>query len=293
MAPIAHSEFWLWVNSWLQAEVRIESAVLFGSSVRSVGSESGGGAISDFDLHIISACPAELESIDWGGLSGSRGFVFKAARPATGGVRKVTVIFESGQIDLVLVSRKQMKLARLAVWLGLHRRSTKLAAALNEMATCLHSGYRFVKGIGCWGPWYAWVASHMPGVRLMPDEIRRLADSTLTDALWVLQKLERGELIAAQHLLHRSLVETNLRLMREVRLRRCDPLESFGLGRKIESWATAEELTWVRTSSPLERVALAGACRGAVLALQCLMAKLDPSWMIPVRMAMALRLRAE
>lgn len=286
-------EFWRWVEHWVQAEERIESAVLFGSSATRVAGQPAVNAVSDFDLHIISAQPAELEATDWRTVPGSAGFVFRTVRPATGGVRKMTVIFESGQIDLVIVPERQMQAACWAVRLGWHRRSAKLAVALNEMATCLHSGYRFVKGERRWGGWYARVANEMPGVRLSPGEIRRLADNALTDALWILQKLGNAELIAAQHLLHRSLVETNLRLIRETRLRRGDPLRSFGLGRRIETWATAEELTWVRTSARLEQGELTGACRAALTGLRRLMAQLEPTWAIPPEMAAALRLRAE
>ncbi len=293
MSNVGNAEFWHWIEAWLLAEARIESAVLFGSSAVPTPHEAPTSVMSDFDLHIISRRPAELESVDWRGISGQAGFVFQTTRPATGGVRKVTAIFEPGQIDLVIVPRHMMRIVCWAIRCRWHLRSTKVAMALNEMATCLHSGYRFVKGEHLWGTWYARVANEMPGVRMTSAEVFRLADNALADGLWILQKLENGELIAAQHLLHRSLVEINLRLIRETRLRQGVKLRSFGLGRRIETWAAPDELQGVGVSAGRKREDLAVATREAIAGTRRLMMQLEPSWRIPPGMSALLRLGAE
>lgn len=153
--------------------------------------------------------------------------------------------------------------------------------ALNEIATCLQSGYRFLKGEKEWGAFYARVVAEMPGVRLADVEVAGLAGVFLCDLCWVFQKLERGELSAAQHLLHRSLAETNFRLVRELRLRRGQPVLSFGLGRRVEAILAPGELAWVQVDARLEREELGRAAWTAFKGLRGLMGELVPGWRVP------------
>jgi hypothetical protein len=272
------------IRAWLDAEQSVKSAVLFGSSARQADAPGSAGDRSDFDLHVVTTAAARLEHVDWPGVFPREKFCLQVVRPATGGVRKVTVVFASGGIDLVLVPAARLKLIRRAMERGLHRRQPLLRVALNEMATCLHSGYRFLKGEKVWGPFYARVAGEMPGVRLADAEAAGLADVFLCDLWWVLQKLERGELSAAQHLVHRSLAETNFRLVRELRLRRGQPLPSFGLGRRVETLLSPEELTWVRVDARLRRKNLGRAAWSAFAGLKALMRRLVPAWQVPAGM---------
>jgi len=121
---------------------------------------------------------------------------------------------------------------------------------------------------------YARVATEMPGVRLGDAEARMLADAAVADWLWIQHKLARGELSAAQHVLHRSLAETNFRLLRELRLRRGQPLPSFGLGRHVERLLGPEELAWVRVDARCEAEALWSATERAAEGLRALMTEL-------------------
>ena len=184
----------------------------------------------------------------------------------------------NGQIDLVLVPARQLQLVRLAVRCGLHRHSRILQVALNEIATCLNSGFQFIKGEKDWGGFYSWIVDEMPGVRVNDDEAKALADGFLCDLLWVFQKLERGEFSAAQFVLHRSLAETNFRLLRELRLRRGQSLPSFGLGRRVESLLTPSELKWVKVNARLNADELRGAAGRALVGLRALMAEIVPTW---------------
>ena len=269
------------VMGWLQREPAVHAAILFGSSVRGDDQAPADGW-SDLDLHVVTTAASRLERVDWPReLSGQR-FCLQVARPATGGVRKVTALFAAGQIDLVLVPARQLRLARLAMYCGLHKRSKTLRGAFNEIATCLNSGHRFLKGEKAWGPFYERIVMEMPGVRVSDDEARTLAEVFLCDFLWVLQKLERGELAAAQLVLHRSLVETNFRLIRELRLRRGQPLPSFGLGRRLEMLLPPEELLWVKVDARLEYGELRGAACQLFVGLKALMAEVVPAWRIPL-----------
>jgi len=269
------------VENWVASETAIRSAVVFGSSA-ATGSVAPVDNWSDLDLHVTTTAPAELERVDWARVLPGQGYRLQAVRPATGGVRKVTAVFAAGQIDLVIVPLGQLRLARLGLALGLQRYHDRLRVALDEIHTCLRGGYQFLKGEPEWGAFYARVAAEMPGVRLGDAAARALADVAVADWLWIQHKLARGELIAAQHVLHRSLAETNFRLLRELRLRRGQPLPSFGLGRHVERLLSPTELAWVRIDARCEAEALWSATERAAEGLRALMAELvGDTWRWP------------
>ena len=269
------------VVAWLESESAIKAAILFGSSVRASSGTDRPDNWADIDLHIITTSACSLESVNWSRVLPREKFCLQIVRPATGGVRKVTVLFASGQIDLVLVPASQIYLARIAMWLGLHRRSYRLLVALNEVHTCLQSGYRFLKGEKAWGAFYSRIMTELPGVRLSDREVFNLAAVFLCELLLVLKKLERGELAAAQYALHRSLAETNFRLIRELRLRRGQPLPSFGLARHVETSLSASELAWVEIDARLDREGLRRATLRSFTGLKALMEQLVPEWSVP------------
>jgi hypothetical protein len=265
------------VTRWLTETRAIESAVLFGSQANS-RDEALRRTAWDIDLHVISSCPRELERVDWSRAFPDSGFQFHAARPATGGVRKVTVVFAAGQIDLVIVPRLYATAGNIILRTKLYRRLPAAIIALNEMATCLHTGFRFLKGEAKWGRFYANVARQMPGVRLEDSEACRLADAFVADFVWVRQKIDSGELIAAQHVLHRQMSETNLRLFRELQFRRNRPPNSFGLGRRVETYATAAERGFLGVNATLEGAQLIVAANKSYVGLKALMAEIVPVW---------------
>ena len=203
-------------------------------------------------------------------------------RPATGGVRKLTVLYAGGETDLVLVRASQMRLASIAMRLGLHRRVRSVAHALNTFATIMDGGYRFLKGERTWGPLYARVVAEMAGYRIGDDEARQFADSFLCDLLWVLQKLERGELVAAQRILHRALHETNVVLLHELRMRRGDV--TYQQARRVEQLVTPAQLSTVQVSARLDHAEIAAAAWRAREGLDELMRELVPAWGAPAPM---------
>lgn len=275
------------VTAWLARESTVQSAVLFGSTARRA-KKTHADAWSDFDLHIVTNAPRRMERLDWQKILPHHGFALQVARPATGGVRKVTALFAAGQLDLVLVPAAKMKSLRAAVGRGRHWHSRSMQIGLNEMATCLAGGYRFLKGEKEWGIFYARIAREMPGVRVSDAAAAALADIFLCELLWVLQKLSRGELAAAQHVLHRSLAEANFRLVREVQLRRGKSLGSFGLGRRAETSLARAELAAVRVNARLDRGELTKAAWGALAGLRHLMRELVPAWGVPPPMQVLL-----
>ncbi len=273
------------VTTWLETEPAVQSAVLFGSSARREKDQSPADARADVDLHVVTTAPDRLMSIDWSRALPDQRFCLQVVRPATGGVRKVTVLFAAGEIDLVLVPAGQMRLAKLGMSCGLHHRMPRLRTALDEMATCLRTGYRFLKGEKTWGTFYARVEKEMPGVRLDDRAVCNLADIFLCNLLWLGQKLERGELAAAQLMLHAQLAETNFRLLRELRLRQGLPQPSFGLARRVEALLTPNELAKVQVDARLEREQLRHAAAHSLEGLVTLTRDLVPGWQVPVGVA--------
>lgn len=261
----------------------VRSAVLFGSAAASrFRPELGRKRAADFDFHVVTSSPDALEALDWKTEFGRLGYSLHICRKATGGVRKLTIVCTEGQIDIVLVPHFAMRLASLAILFDLQRRFAPIRLALNEMATCLHSGYTFIKGESVWGELYTNV-SQLPGIRLSNMEIQKMADAFLIDALWVLQKINAGELVAAQHVLHCKLVETNLRLWRELRLRKGYSFSSFGLGRRAEQIATSDEQACFSLTC-----AEGGDLRLSAFAMlqgvRTLMSRLNPEWSVPTSM---------
>jgi predicted nucleotidyltransferase len=280
------------VMTWLTRETAVKAAVLFGSSARPASALEAVDIRSDVDLHIVTTAAARLEHLDWSRELAGLNLCHQTVRPATAGVRKVTALFVEGEVDLILVPAARLHLIRLAVRLGWHRKSATLRYTLNEIATCLRSGYRFLKGEDSWGNFYSWIVAEMPGTRLDDREAAGLADVFLCDLSWVLQKLERGELVAAQHLLHRSLAETNLRLMREWRLRRGLPLPSFGLGRRAESLYSPEDLRLVQIDARLDAAELRQAAWQAFESVVTIMLAMVPGWKVPAEMHRLLSAKA-
>lgn len=266
------------LEQWCQRETAVCSAVLFGSQARERNHTSAADSWSDIDLHIITSAATRIEKADWSHLLPDQHFCLQVARPATGGVRKLTVLFAEGEADLVLVPAAKFRLAALAMTLGLHRKFPRVRDPLNRLATIMSGGYRFLKGENRWGRFYSRIVAEMEGYRLDDDEVRRLAEVFLCDLLWVLQKLERGELIAAQRAIHASLIETNVQLLHEARLRRWQP--TFQQARRLERIVSSAELATVRVSARHETDELRRAAWSAYDGLKILMGELLPHWKV-------------
>lgn len=280
-------------QSWLETESTVKSVVLFGSSARREAKDTLTDSWSDYDLHVISSDVERLETIDWTKVFPAMSFVFRTIRPATGGVRKSTLFFQRGQVDLVVLPLARMKLARFAFSAGFYPRLRALKLGLDEICTCIQPGYRFLKGEKSWGPFYDRVLKNTTGVRIEERELRQRADVATADLLWILQKIQRGELLAAQHMLHRSLAETNFALVREYRIRIGQRLPSFGLARRAETQLKAEEIKWVRIEAELNADALRNAAWQSHAGLKGLMAQLVPGWSVSSEMEGLLSAYAE
>ncbi len=269
------------VLAWLAREPAVESAALFGSSAKPTAAAASSYFCTDIDLHVVSPTPVRLYNADWQAVFPNQRFCCHANQTATGGTHKITIVFDDGLIDIVVVSRRQMQLARWAMRLRLYRNIGFVRTGLNELSTTLRAGYRFLKGQERWGELYARVEKELPGVRLADSEACALADGFLVTLVIAFRWLERGELSAVQYALHRHLAETNFRLMRELQLRREWLLPSFGLARRVEFLLPARELSWIQVSARLAHDELLRALWSSFVGVRNLMAQLVPSWGIP------------
>lgn len=267
------------LDRWLQSDPGVHAAVLFGSQVREKNNAAAADGWSDVDLHVITSTADRLETMDWGLILPDHRLSLQVVRPASGGVRKVTLLLERGEADLVLVPSAKLRLAALAMALGWHRRIGFLSAALNNLSTIMGGGYRFLKGEKSWGRFYARVVGEMPGYRLNDAEVRQLADVALCDLLWVLQKLERGELVASQRILHRCALETNVVLLHELRMRRGEA--TFQQARRVEKLVSTDQLAALQVSARLDAKELNVATWRVLAGLKVLMAELVPGWKMP------------
>lgn len=273
------------VQNWIDRDPSIISVALFGSSAGDLRPDKIQDEWSDFDLHIVSTNPGRMENIDWSQTLPDQQFCVQSVRPASGGVRKVTAVFAEGQLDLVVVPRLSMVLAKWGYALGLHRYNRRLAGALVGMRSCLRSGYRMLKGGARWGGFYERVYSEVSEIRLADCELVAIAEVSLVDQLWIMQKLHRGEIVAAQHQLHSSVADINLQILRELRLRRKLSVPSFGLGRHVERLLPLQELGWVRIDARCDPGELHRAVMQANAGLVALMHELVPSWKPPASIA--------
>jgi hypothetical protein len=239
---------------WVDREPSIRAVTLFGTQAQ--GRAAAG---SDFDLQIVTAQPVRFEDRRWTSAIPAWSVRAYAVRDATGGARKVTLLLEGAEFDLVIVPAWSLSVARLLVRGGFHRRVPTLARALEPLAVVLRPAHQVLRGGPGWERFYARVVGEVPDPRLDRAAVLALAETAYVDLHWILGKVERGELIAAQRWLHRTPVEVNLRLLTESRRRRgLDPVFD---GRRAESLLEPEELAEIRINAALEPAAITAAVR--------------------------------
>lgn len=247
------------IAKWAAGEPSVEALVLMGSRVRaSEDTVWRPDPQSDWDFQIFTTRPAMFEQSDWLRGLGVEIKAYAVRRTAIGSVPKIAVLFEGGEADLVIVPAGPWRRARRLTFFGLHRFSARLRAQLRDLAVVIRPGWKFLKGQEVWEPFYRRVVAEIDDPRLSDAAVRNLAESFVCDMVWTLRKIERGEFLAAQRMLHRSLVETNIRLLHELKLRRQE--RSFPEARRAERVLAAHELELIATSA----VPAAGSLRTAV-----------------------------
>jgi hypothetical protein len=240
------------------AEPSITGLIMFGSQARRP--EAGwwlADAESDWDFQVITRKPIVLFAPDWLKKEGLEPLVYAVRRATFGGVPKIGAIFPDGEVDFVVLPHGKLKLLRILTKLGFHRRSEMVRRNAQDLAMVMRSGRKFLKDDNGWERFYERLVNAVPDPRLNDSQVRTLAAGFVFDHTWIKRKIARGEFVAAQRMLHQSLIETNFRLLHELRLRRGQ--KSFREVRRVEQIASAEELEKIAIETAANKQALQAA----------------------------------
>ncbi|HRE80210.1 MAG TPA: nucleotidyltransferase domain-containing protein [Opitutaceae bacterium] len=245
------------LRSKIAGEPPISAALLFGSRARGQASPS-----SDVDLQVVVREPARVASREWLSCGGQFDLVLFSQRRATGGATKVTALYSSGIVDLVLPRYPSLVLARLLVKAGAHRRWKSFHEQLQALSIIIRPGFQVLKGGSVWESFYRRVAEEVVPARIDDTEALERAQRCYLDAYWAYRKARDGELLAAQRWLHRVPFETNVDLLNELRLRQ--GLRPCYDARRSETQLSADELRFIRLETTLDPETLCGAALTAV-----------------------------
>lgn len=228
--------------NWAKAEPSVHALVLIGSRERAARDKIWrADEHSDWDFHVITSRPGMFFDSAWTRqLPGMSLRVYAPRVARIGGVPKVNVIFDGAEADFVVLPLRPFDVLRKRSDSAVARRVPSNYQRLQELAVVVRPGWRFLKGARKWEPLYRRAVRHVADPRISDAAACRLADAFACDYVSLQRKIARGELIAAQRLLHRDLVEINFRLLHEIKLRRGE--RSFPEVRRVERIATKEEL---------------------------------------------------
>lgn len=268
-------------GDWVVRSRAIQAALIFGSRARGLDSCARMDSYSDVDFQVVTYQPSIFAESTWVPIIDTSGILTYVYRSASGGVSKATILLKSGiEVDVVVVPAIRLHIARIAVKYGLHHRIPVIAASLDEMATVMSGGYRMLKGGRQWEKFYSAVVSEIRGARLTDCDVCKIADEFVCDFRWISKKVMRGELIAAQRVLHASLLEKNYRILHELRLRRS--LTSFRDARRIEILLPPDDLEMISIGSTLRSDDLQVSARKAAQAMRVLVAEIvGDRWIWP------------
>lgn len=228
---------------------------------------------SDWDFQIITSKPEMFANGDWTReLKGAKLLVYSARVARIGGVPKINAIFDGVEVDFVVVPLELFKKMKRIVSRGLHRQEGEGRQFIQNLAVVIRPGWRFLKGAEHGEALYRQVIAEVTDPRLSDDVARQLADGFVCDLVWTRRKIERGELNAAQRMLHRELAEINFRLLHELRLR--EGKRSFPEARRIELLNDAAGINAVSVSARLESGELTVAVKKSAATLRKLMKSL-------------------
>ncbi len=269
--------------AWAAGDPAVSGLVLIGSRQREAGDAVWrADAQSDWDFQLITSRPGIFAQREWTrGLGGIRVLAYAPRTAAIGGVPKINLLYEGGEADFVIIPARAARLTRILMALGRHRGPGRLRRQLQDLAIVIRPGWRFLKDTGRWDRFYRRVVAEVPDPRIGDELAHRLADGFVCDYVWTLRKLARGELLAAQRMLHRELAEANFRLLHEVRLRRGE--RTFPEARRLERIGRPAEVAGVTVEARLEPASLQAAVEKSAATCRELMAALvGDAWRWPL-----------
>ena len=140
--------------AWANRERSVSGLVLIGSQAREPSDVVWrADAQSDWDFQIIADRPRMFADSAW--TRELAGITLRAYAPRmtrVGRVPKVNALFTGSEADFVILPFRAMRLMKLLVTLGLHRREGWIRRSLQDLAIVIRPGWRFLKGAERWGP---------------------------------------------------------------------------------------------------------------------------------------------
>jgi hypothetical protein len=265
---------------WARGEASVGALIMIGSRVRTPTGPLAADGHSDWDFQVITSTPGAFSRREWVHQLGLGGSVIYASRTGRlGSATKVTVVLEVGELDLVVIPERRLRLAKYLVYLGLGRRMDVVKRSLTDLALVLRPGYQILKGEPAWGSFLKTVVSDFPPLRMSNREICAEAEAYVCDWLSTRHKIERGEFLAAQRWLHHQLAETNFRLLHELRQRR----EQLTLpdARRLESLMESPALVTV-CAVPTRDSLLAATEKSAATLRELMQSLVGDAWRWPL-----------
>jgi len=195
-------------------------------------------------------------------------------------VKKVTAVFEEGELDLVIIPYRQFRMVALIVRLGLMNFFPKSSSSLRNLAAVWKGGVVVLKGDFRVTLLIDAMKAKINSGRLDDEEVCALANGFVCDYVSAKRKLARGEILAAQRWLHFHLAEVNFQLLHEWRQRR--GLLSFPDARRTESLLSKREMKLVEVKAIPNEISVSMALEECASACVELMGKLVGSkWSWP------------
>jgi hypothetical protein len=204
---------------WAHTKPEICLVALIGSRARSTSTPLGADEYSDWDFHVATTDVAAFAESNWLKELKLDPLTYVERGGRLGDTRKVTAIFDEGEIDWVVLPASQFRGLVAPVMNSLHNASSPTREAIAHLAAVLEGGYRILKGADEFAEFYRSAAALAIRSRLSTEALKTLADGFVCDYVSTLRKIQRGEYLAARRWLHVNLMETVFKLLHESRLR--------------------------------------------------------------------------
>lgn len=220
------------IIAWAAGDAAIQLLVLIGSRTRAAESPVGADVHADWDFQIATSEPGRFADGAWLAALGLPPLAYVLRPGRLGSALKASAVTANGELDLVVIPVEPLRgLVRL-VLARQQAGNAQAMQALTDLSAVVAGGYRVLKGGDEFAAFYEHVAREVPPARLDDAAVRQVAEAFVCDYVFTCRKLARGELVAGRRWLHLHLVEANLRLGHELRLRRGQA--SFPDARRIE-----------------------------------------------------------
>ncbi|HRE84087.1 MAG TPA: nucleotidyltransferase domain-containing protein [Opitutaceae bacterium] len=258
----------------------IKVAVLFGSYARLLkGTGDTPDQYSDIDVQLLVTKPQYFKDSSWLASLFATEVISASYRSVFGGARKAVIMFDGGSIDAVILPYRLLYIAKLLHRAHAYRWSKKFQTRMENFSDLMRFDHVVIKGNADWEKFYKEAGTLGKRLKLNTPEILKMSAVVCEETHAILGRIERGELIAAQRLLHQEIVEVNIKLLHELRER--SGLKTYHRGRRAECTLRPEELALISVNASCNRLELKTAAIAMLKANATLVRELTgtaPKW---------------